>query len=216
MADATPYGFNGAAAFQPRKYGTRKSLAELAADELQWGRGFSAAEIGSPIVRGEVPIDGFNGAAAFQPRKSEHAAQTADRLIGFNGAAAFQPRKLRVSASSDRPRRGLQWGRGFSAAEITACGGGGALLGTGASMGPRLFSRGNMSGRVKSRLQTSRFNGAAAFQPRKYQRRPRHRDRLRAASMGPRLFSRGNSSGPVSGLRSGISFNGAAAFQPRK
>ncbi len=61
----------------------------------------------------------------------------------------------------------LQWGRDFSAAEIRPA-------------GPARFAA------------PPRFNGAATFQPRKFQSSfPNSRIRVRA-SMGPRLFSRGN------------------------
>ena len=85
---------------------------------LQWGRGFSAAETVC-----SVHTDATDG-------------------TGFNGAAAFQPRKPRASAERQ------SWGPP-------------------ASMGPRLFSRGN-------------GHTLGQWQPR------------RRASMGPRLFSRGN------------------------
>ena len=60
----------------------------------------------------------------------------------------------------------FQWGRGFSAAERHLWPHGRAVV-RGASMGPRLFSRGeylvlNMTG-----FTVSSFNGAAAFQPRR-------------------------------------------------
>jgi len=86
--------------------------------ELQWGRGFSAAEIRRSIRR----------CVRFGP--------------SFNGAAAFQPRKSIASILNTPLFGGLQWGRGFSAAEM-------CYRHTGmhsprlASMGPRLFSRGN-------------------------------------------------------------------------
>jgi len=60
----------------------------------------------------------------------------------------------------------LQWGRGFSAAEMMRDG--------------------------AMRSVECGFNGAAAFQPRKSQR-PYPWLRASRASMGPRLFSRGNS-----------------------
>jgi len=58
-------------------------------------------------------------------------------------------------------------------------------------MGPRLFSRGNLVEAYERVLRVAGFNGAAAFQPRKY----------------PPLS-------PTNTWCPG--FNGAAAFQPRK
>ena len=60
-----------------------------------------------------------------------------------------------------------------------------------ASMGPRLFSRGNFSIVLFCIINMCRFNGAAAFQPRKYYFLCTLLS-LPSASMGPRLFSRGN------------------------
>jgi len=58
-------------------------------------------------------------------------------------------------------------------------------------MGPRLFSRGNVAYPAGCVVNLIRFNGAAAFQPRKLPRSPPARRHRRG-------------------------FNGAAAFQPRK
>ena len=90
----------------------------------------------------------------------------------------------------------LQWGRDSSAAEMPL-GTATFYLGVAASMGPRLFSRGNgrIAG-VQGPLMDG-FNGAATLQPRKCSgERRRSIDEL-AASMGPRLFSRGNGVGDV-------------------
>ena len=63
-------------------------------------------------------VAAFNGAAAFQPRKvKELTRNSAGRGQGFNGAAAFQPRKAWITHDKPTPP-------------------------SGASMGPRLFSRG--------------------------------------------------------------------------
>ena len=112
---------------------------------LQWGRGFSAAETSS-----------------CQPTRRRRTSR-------FNGAAAFQPRKRHGGGTCRSTWHvSLQWGRGFSAAET---GRGLSLLLSlldAASMGPRLFSRGNVSGSDLAPSRASRFNGAAAFQPRKH------------------------------------------------
>ena len=65
--------FNGAAAFQRRKCAGTVSYCS-AAKGLQWGRRFSAAEIGypSPFIMESDPT--FNGAAAFQRRKWANSA----------------------------------------------------------------------------------------------------------------------------------------------
>ena len=84
-------GFNGAAAFQPRKQLGKENV---------------------PMC----PMR-FNGAAAFQPRKQFIGSPYRSGVPGFNGAAAFQPRKRSRSSSWETPTAKLQWGRGFSAAE---------------------------------------------------------------------------------------------------
>ena len=159
---------------------------------------------------------------------------------------------------------GLQWGRGLSAAEMregaprprapgpasmgprpfsrgNPCGEAKALpRATRASMGPRPFSRGNRQLHGVHARFFYRFNGAAAFQPRKSAPRRwlgRKPGRLQwgrglsaaeierraadstpniIASMGPRPFSRGNCEPAASPAASMACFNGAAAFQPRK
>ncbi len=207
---------------------------------LQWGRGFSAAEI-SAHDRDRSGGD----LASMGPRLfSRGNARELSRVLPgrgcFNGAAAFQPRKCPSSSSPGSGRSLLQWGRGFSAAEmagdelashvVTLASMGPRLFSRGngrlhhgrvpagvASMGPRLFSRGNIgrgqtallirgmlqwgrgfsaaempSGSVSYALTRSRFNGAAAFQPRKCGPFLAVSVTITQASMGPRLFSRGN------------------------
>ncbi len=184
------WGFNGAAAFQPRKSALRRARPRWFGGasmgprlfsrgnpvhrlqrprgqlRLQWGRGFSAAEIRSTATSSTVASTRFNGAAAFQPRK-------------WLGRPTREP-----------ARRKLQWGRGFSAAEIFSTHPEPARKSR-ASMGPRLFSRGNYNGAVPRACQNCSFNGAAAFQPRKFASCGSGASGDRA-SMGPRLFSRGN------------------------
>ena len=59
-------------------------------------------------------------------------------------------------------------------------------------MGPRLFSRGNAGQDHRRVVPDRRFNGAAAFQPRKPALLSSVVSGDFLASMGPRLFSRGN------------------------
>ncbi len=133
---------------------------------LQWGRDFSAAEITSstpPIAGPSAASMGprlfsrgnstgwqatptargrFNGAATFQPRKYSPLPRADPLHRSFNGAATFQPRKCQPAVCVRAVRLTLQWGRDFSAAEIGIVNASGDT-GTPASMGPRLFSRGN-------------------------------------------------------------------------
>ena len=84
---------------------------------------------------------------------------------------------------------GLQWGRGFDAAE----------------------SRLDPS----EPDHALGFNGAAALTPRKAQHASAHRMH-RAASMGPRLLSRGETGAGMQQGNAMRGFNGAAASQPRR
>ena len=111
---APTYGFNGAAAFRPRKGGstTRRRGASYT---RQWGRGFSAAERASTGSTSHTDT-GFNGAAAFRPRKGGYGSLCID-----------------IAAR-------LQWSRGFSTAESQFA----IIILTKfihASMEPRLFGR---------------------------------------------------------------------------
>src|SRR5258707_364867 len=83
----------------------------------------------------------FNGGAVFQPRKSFWPCTQRFLVACFNGAAVFQPRKWELKNDAVRAWAKLQWGRGFSTAEIqrTAWV---AFAGIVASMGPRFFNRG--------------------------------------------------------------------------
>ncbi len=130
--------------------------------------------------------ESFNGAAAFRPRRPElgwsgnvmRIASMGPRPFGrgdliakadwangvcFNGAAAFRPRR-RFGESLRRAASRLQWGRGLSAAETALqCD---LRFADGASMGPRPFGRGDS--RPFAAIGTKkRFNGAAAFRPRR-------------------------------------------------
>ena len=132
----------------------------------------------------------FNGAAAVQPRKSQPSLyhRLSEPVLQWGrGCSAAE---MRVYVPSPLSVRLLQWGRGCSAAEMPRDGTGEDAAGR-ASMGPRLFSRGN-----------SRYRG--------------RKDAAEYASMGPRLFSRGNSTVNIWTTGGRQSFNGAAAVQPRK
>jgi len=111
-----------------------------AALELQWGRGWTAAE-GTPPTPPTPPAIPLQWGRGWTAAEGAVSPRAAPRPTCFNGAAAGQPRKGLPAAASPVERWPLQWGRGWTAAE-------GA---------PR--SRGD--------ARCSRFNGAAAGQPRK-------------------------------------------------
>ncbi len=158
-------------------------------EPLQWGHGFSAVEITST------------------------ARVSRTQSGGFNGATAFQPWKLNDYSSEFVSPNQLQWGHGFSAVEMVSAARHTSRAKT-ASMGPRLFSRGNVAdaagGLPTTTLQWGHgfsavemtglgvggrvcggFNGATAFQPWKL---------LMPATMFDQIPG----------------FNGATAFQPWK
>ena len=210
--DTARQSFNGAAALQPRKWRhsgaaalisarasmgprlfsrgnhRRRRLASLMSRASMGPRLFSRGNVASWSITGGVPADASMGPRLIQPRKSGDGGWIAYDPC-FNGAAALQPRKCRASRPSDRRGSSLQWGRGCSAAEIRPIGRG-ASGESAASMGPRLFSRGNRRS-WRRRRRRHGFNGAAALQPRK-------------------------SAIVVACHWSARRFNGAAALQPRK
>ena len=210
--------------------------------ELQWGRGSSAAEISSSasgeqgartpasmgprlFSRGNAAVREASdkGSAALQWGRGSSAAEITLSLwmvnslhFSFNGAAALQPRKSGVRwPRQPRPKQ-LQWGRGSSAAEMRSEAKPRRRAGV-ASMGPRLFSRGNSRrGWIASALNKQASMGPRLFSRGNNERRRSTSPPQEIASMGPRLFSRGNQVSTRSVCRKSQGFNGAAALQPRK
>jgi len=159
------HGFNGAAAGQPRKARAERLAREFGLP-LQWGRGWTAAE-----GRRRAAAAACCGAASMGPRLDSRGRMPPKPFLdwlrsGFNGAAAGQPRKDAAEAVPRLASVGLQWGRGWTAAE--GCRRSRSSIGFGrASMGPRLDSRGRMPPKPFLDWLRSGFNGAAAGQPRK-------------------------------------------------
>ncbi len=134
-------GFNGAAAFQPRKC-------------LLKGRPRAAKT-------------GFNGAAAFQPRKFSEPKTAGSG----SSPASMEPRLFSrgndKSVSSRRSSDMLQWSRGFSAAEMFDRFAASVWI-IGGLQWSRGFSAAEINLHFVNRhIHNSCFNGAAAFQPRK-------------------------------------------------
>jgi len=179
------------ASMGPRLFSRGKcgeSVISPSLDQLQWGRGCSAAESAIP-----GPEEPRLGRASMGPRLFSRGKR---RLVhrscrhpglqwgrGCSAAESFQ------APSGPRPAGLLQWGRGCSAAES----------GLGWQTGHPTPGSFNGAAAVQPRkavpstfgpLRRTCFNGAAAVQPRKGAGRVT-RAELRRASMGPRLFSRG-------------------------
>ena len=134
--------------------------------KLQWGRDFSVAEIDTRRASSDGCGTCFNGAATFQSRKYERLCQRRN------------------------PDGLLQWGRDFSVAEMQRQRHG-RLMARIASMGPRLFSRGNRASEAAIKFSTE-LQWGRDFSVAEMQGNHKHLAFPRFASMGPRLFSRGN------------------------
>ena len=136
----------------------------------------------------------FNGATTFQPWKCRrvHDARMPD-VTTLQWGHDFSAVEMSIDASeSDVTDQLLQWGHDFSAVEMITF----DMSWTHAqlaSMGPRLFSRGNCASDCWLRPQYG------------------------MASMGPRLFSRGNGQHRAESVHdANVGFNGATTFQPWK
>ena len=108
----------------------------------------------------------------------------------FNGATSFQTWKCCARIAGVIIIRRLQWGHVFSDVEIKDRQGRSETE-AGASMGPRLFRRGNIPLCRSGRFSTIGFNGATSFQTWKSCVEMEFPGGG-LASMGPRLFRRGN------------------------
>ena len=143
-------------------------------------------------------------AVSMTPWRSPRAEKS---TVGSTREMRLCPRILRIfprahGAAASQPRKVLLLDRLKAAGDL-------------ASMGPRLLSRGRITGRFSPNASSSSFNGAAASQPRKARRV------CMAGAVG-RGFNGAAASQPRKGAsnlgwRVGTGgFNGAAASQPRK
>ncbi len=205
--------FNGATSFQTWKY-QPVSATFPGRSRLQWGHVFSDVEMrsGGGVADG-IPR-GFNGATSFQTWKcygsdregggkwrfngatsfqtwkclAPHGGGLLSR--GFNGATSFQTWKYSQVVSVKFAAGALQWGHVFSDVEM-AVGRNLKEPGIFASMGPRLFRRGN-----GYQFRHVQLRHRASMGPRLFRRGnfelARELEEKIAASMGPRLFRRGN------------------------
>ncbi len=85
-----------------------------------------------------------------------------------------------------------------------------------ASMGPRVFTRGNEEKDRDSEGTEGSFNGATRLHAWKQTTSGTRTLRLLRASMGPRVFTRGNASQAPRGLRKQTRFNGATRLHAWK
>ena len=180
------------ASMGPRLFSRGNGLAASAkrsSTALQWGHGFSAVEIPWHPSVASIKVVASMGPRLFS-RGNLQALRACAILIELQWGHGFSAVEISAGgAGFCAGRSGLQWGHGFSAVEISIAAGQKGRDDH-ASMGPRLFSRGNGED-------------------------PHTSFGIRTASMGPRLFSRGNRITESIHWRP-RSFNGATAFQPWK
>ncbi len=114
---------------------------------LQWGHGSEAVEDASASSSCRAAPSGFNGATARKPWKTpgRGGAHCGDDRWRFNGATARKPWKTPTAMWPVRHTRLLQWGHGSEAVEDRDSSGRTGFP-QGASMGPRLGSRGRRAG----------------------------------------------------------------------
>ena len=180
--------FNGATSFQTWKSRVL-GRAELEYRRLQWGHVFSDVEMESRRCAGVPHERRFNGATSFQTWKYRHRGHRPHLDPGLQWGHVFSD--VEISAPSFRPPDPLSFNGATSfqtwKSDCHDCGGSDLC----ASMGPRLFRRGNKVLILYAILKQTCFNGATSFQTWKSNislRSPEYK----AASMGPRLFRRGN------------------------
>ena len=157
----------------------------------------------------------FNGAADVHPRKPGRRVVCQRCPSGFNGAADVHPRKRKEGkGEGERERASMgprMFIRGNEPRAPKDC------RVRPASMGPRMFIRGNSNHRARIRARLRRFNGAADVHPRKLgAQQVRLHVEVAVASMGPRMFIRGNVTRARRRSRTWRRFNGAADVHPRK
>ena len=160
----TDIGFNGAATLQSRK-SSRPNRPLPRHRCFNGAATFSRGNLATNLLASNA-LESFNGAATLQSRKSDCIESPGAGAWCFNGAATLQSRKWLIDTA-----RVMREGK--------------------ASMGPRLFSRGNPPQNTPTPAPRARFNGAATLQSRK-----------------------SGCSNP--GLRPLAGFNGAATLQSRK
>ena len=166
LMDCERICFNGAAVFQPRKY-AMYGPAFIGETRLQWGRGLSTAEM---IVSSGNKVRPWN--ASMGPRSFNRGNLPGGVAASLAGLASMGPRSFnrgnQQRAIEADPKNRLQWGRGLSTAEIRPLRAGNDATHA-ASMGPRSFNRGNLHRKQTLDAVEIGFNGAAVFQPRKWQ-----------------------------------------------
>jgi len=169
------------------------SVVELAFLKRQWGHAFSGVETRpacglcwrSCSFNGATPFQAwkqgchdtdagqdisFNGATPFQAWKQIADLEKECESLSFNGATPFQAWKLGAALAAVGAAYELQWGHAFSGVE-TRNQRARALRVAAASMGPRLFRRGNFAITQCVSPIWHCFNGATPFQAWKHRLR---------------------------------------------
>ena len=133
----------------------------------------------------------FNGASGFYPRKCPCGHSPMRVLDGFNGASGFYPRKCNVTRDIELRHLQLQWGLGFLPEEMGRARS--KRFGTrSASMGPRVFTRGNGVYQWPRGGRVDALQWGLGFLPEEITTGSTLKAIVWGASMGPRVFTRGN------------------------
>ncbi len=231
-------GFNGAAAFPPRRFEvpgerTQATIASMGPQRFRRG---------DTILISDIE---FCWLASMGPQRFRRGDASHRLGRGQGQRASMGPQRFRRGDSTTAGAmiqliRTLQWGRSVSAAEIAGTNGANGtqyyMLQWGRSVSAAEISLASRSGATPR----SGFNGAAAFPPRRSQPTPVRRctsnslqwgrsvsaaeiTPTRARCCGRLLLQWGRSvsaaemaRGPLPRRSCGASFNGAAAFPPRR
>ena len=208
-------GFNGATPFQAWKP-SGYSTVPCSRASLQWGHAFSGVETCGAEARRVVSDIASMGPRLFRRGNTSKGSASSFPRSTLQWGHAFSGVETLPPDTGRAPIEPLQWGHAFSGVETQ---GHQPFHGRSdpASMGPRLFRRGNevpgwiiqpfccalQWGHAFSGVETlfyarlswkkpKGFNGATPFQAWKLHDSRYPRDLPGAASMGPRLFRRGN------------------------
>jgi len=207
--------FNGATPFQTWKC-FWSSPPQRRPYTLQWGHAFSDVEITVYRIAAAAKRIMLQWGHAFSDVEMSSTKWTSTSRSSLQWGHAFSDVEIR-DLSKDVNSEGfkLQWGHAFSDVEMFRANRRSRSISV-ASMGPRLFRRGNLNFQPHLQLVLPCFNGATPFQTWKFGRSIGDQKGSDRASMGPRLFRRGNFDKLVQRGMPLASFNGATPFQTWK
>ena len=166
--DSAAHPFNGAAVFQPRKSATTGRTA-IASRRLQWGRGFSTAEMNCRALMSCDFSGSLQWGRGFSTAEMVTLPPGHTATVTLQWGRGFSTAEMRINPPQANSQAGPSMGPRFFNRGNDA----GSQDGSGdrhPSMGPRFFNRGNPSAGRRHIAWPTTFNGAAVFQPRKLDR----------------------------------------------